>query len=56
MIKNTLSTFRALFSSIHWFEIRKKKFNYKKKQTVEKLIVIKSYKEIKILNFKSYFR
>ena len=55
MIKNTLSTFRALFSSVHWFEIRKKKFNYKKKLTVGKLIVIKSYSELKTRNFKSYF-
>ena len=55
MIKNTLSTFRALFSSVHWFEIRKKKCNYKKKQTVGKLIVIKSYSELKTRNFKSYF-
>ena len=55
MIKNTLSKFRALFSSVHWFEIKKKKVNYKKKQTVGKLIVIKSYSEIKTRNLKSYF-
>lgn len=55
MIKNTLSKFRALFSSVHWFEIKKKKVNYKKKRTVGKLIVIKSYSEIKTRNLKSYF-
>ena len=54
MIKNTLNIVRAFFSSVDWFEIRKKNVKPKKKIS-EELIIINSYQDIKKYRFKSYF-
>tara|TARA_B100000029_G_scaffold496253_1_gene562310 strand:+ start:636 stop:1157 length:522 start_codon:yes stop_codon:yes gene_type:complete len=54
MIISILNIIKALFNSIYWFEIEKKKTKLIKK-TREKLIIIKSHRDIKSSHFRNYF-
>ena len=54
MIIRTLNIIKALFNSIYWFEIKQKKAKLTKK-TREKLIIIKSHKDISSSSFRNYF-
>ena len=53
MIKEALNAVRAYFNTVYWFEIKKKvKFP---KNIPEKLIIIKSYRDVEKKKLKNYF-